>query len=179
MYVDDIVGVCFEGAMKEDLARTRSICTDLLGPNSVADDKTEYGIRLDMIGYTIDLSTSPDRARVLIARKNFLTALHGFISTNTSKRINLRHAQRLASWGTRYGMICRVMRLFCGALNRVTWGRTEQHALFLLSEEAIIAVQCAMLCLVRYRETEFTRTLESFTHTTPVIIAEFDASLRD
>jgi hypothetical protein len=34
-----------------------------------------------------------------------------------------------------------------------------------------------MLCLVRYRETEFTRTLESFTHTTPVIIAEFDASL--
>jgi hypothetical protein len=179
MYVDDIVGVCFEGDMKEDLARTRSICTDLLGPNSVADDKTEYGTRLDMIGYTIDLSTSPDRARVLIARKNFLTALHGFISTDTSKRINLRHAQRLASWGTRYGMICRVMRFFCGALNRVTWGRTEQHALFLLSEEAIIAVQCwrAMLCLVRYRETEFTRTLESFTHTTPVIIAEFDASL--
>jgi hypothetical protein len=71
--------------MKEDLARTRSICTDLLGPNSVADDKTEYGTRLDMIGYTIDLSTSPDRARVLIARENFLTALHGFISTDTSK----------------------------------------------------------------------------------------------
>lgn len=73
----------------------------------------------------------------------------------------------------------RVMRPFCGALNKVTWGRTEQHALFLLSEEAIIAVQCwrAMLCLVRYRETEFTRTLESFTHSTPVIIAEFDTSL--
>ena len=66
-----------------------------------------------------------------------------------------------------------------GALNRMTWGRTEQHALFFMSEEAIIAVQCwrAMLCLVRYRETEFTRTLESFTHTTPVVIAEFDASL--
>jgi hypothetical protein len=58
-----------------------------LGPNSVADDKTEYGTWLDMIGYTIDLSTAADRARVLIARKNFLTALHGFISTDTSKRI--------------------------------------------------------------------------------------------
>jgi hypothetical protein len=179
MYVDDIVGVCFEADLKGDLARTREICVDLLGPSSVADDKTEHGTRLDVIGYTIDLSTSDQCARVLISRKNFLTALHGFISTDTSKRINLRHAQRLASWGTRHGKICRVMRPFCGALNRATWGRTEQHALFLLSEEAVIAIQCwrAMLCLVRYRETEFTRTVESFTHTTPVMIAEFDASL--
>jgi hypothetical protein len=42
MYVDDILGVCFESDLKEDLARTRSICTDLLGPSSVADDKTEW-----------------------------------------------------------------------------------------------------------------------------------------
>ena len=36
-----------------------------------------------------------------------------------------------------------------------------------------------MLCLVRYRETEFTRTIESFAPTTPVIVAEFNASLKD
>jgi hypothetical protein len=37
----------------------------------------------------------------------------------------------------------------------------------------VIAIQCwrVMLCLVRYQETEFTRTVESF------MIAEFDASL--
>ena len=35
-----------------------------------------------------------------------------------------------------------------------------------------------MLCLVRYREAEFTRTIESFVPATPVLIAEFDASLR-
>ena len=34
-----------------------------------------------------------------------------------------------------------------------------------------------MLCLVRHREVEFTRTIESFVPTTPVSIAEFDASL--
>lgn len=34
-----------------------------------------------------------------------------------------------------------------------------------------------MLCLVRYQEKEFTRTLGSFAPSTPVIIAEFDASL--
>jgi hypothetical protein len=132
IYVDDIVGVCLESDLKKNLATTRLIYTDLLRQSSVADDKTEWGTRLDMIGYTIDLSSSPERSRVLIARKNFLTALHELISTDTSKRLNLRHAQMLASWGTRYGMICGVMRPFCGAQNRMTWGRTEQHALFLM-----------------------------------------------
>lgn len=97
MYVDDIVGVCFAVDLTADLALTRDICTSLLGSGSVADDKTEHGTRLDIIGYTVDLSTE----RVLIARKNFLTALHGFISTDVHRRINLRTAQRLASWGTR------------------------------------------------------------------------------
>jgi hypothetical protein len=122
-----------------------------------------------------ELITSPERSRVLIARQNFFTALRGFISTDTFKRLNFRQAD-VGVMG--YGMIRRVMRPFCGALNRMTRG-SEQHALFFMSEEAIIAVQCwrAMLCLVRNRETEFTLTHESFTHTTPVIIAEFDASL--
>ena len=34
-----------------------------------------------------------------------------------------------------------------------------------------------MLCMVRFRETEFTRTLESFSNSTPTLIAEFDSSL--
>ena len=175
MYVDDIIGVCFEHDLHADLQRTREICTDLLGSGAVADDKTESGRRLDVIGYTIDLNTE----RVLIARKNFLTALHGFMSTGLDCKLNLRSAQRLASWGTRYGKICRVMRPFCGALNRLTLGRTDAHALFKLSQEARVAVQCwrAMLCLVRHRETEFTRSIESFAPRTPAIVAEFDASL--
>jgi hypothetical protein len=92
---------------------------------------------------------------------NFLTALHDFISTDTLKRIDLRHAQRLSSWGTRYGMICRVMRPFCGALNRVMWGRTEQNALFLLSEEAIIAVQCCLVSFVIERQSSLARSNHS------------------
>ena len=175
MYVDDIVGICFVDDVKEDLRITRAICTDLLGSGAVADDKTEVAARLDIIGYVVDLDTE----RVLIARKNFLTALHGFMSTDVSQRVNLRTAQRLASWGTRYGKICRVMRPFCGALNRATWGRTDPHALFYLPADAVIAIQCwrAMLCLVRHRESEYTRTVESFAHNTPVVVAEFDSSL--
>jgi hypothetical protein len=34
-----------------------------------------------------------------------------------------------------------------------------------------------MLCLVRFKEAEFTRTVESFAPTTPILEAEFDLSL--
>ena len=86
MYVDDIVGICFADQVESDMAVTRRICTNLLGPGAVVDDKSESGPRLDVIGYTIDLT----KKRVLIARKNFLTALHGFMSTDVTRRINLR-----------------------------------------------------------------------------------------
>ena len=175
MYVDDIIGVCFAEDVDTDLRRTRDICTSLLRPGAVADGKTEARTRLDVIGYTVDLVTE----RVLIARKNFLTASHEFISTDVHNRINLRAAQRLASWGKRYGEICRMMRPFCTALNRATWGRTDPHAIFSIPTETIVALKCwrVVLCLVRYRETKFTRTLESFAPATSVIIVEFDSSL--
>ena len=175
MYVDDIIGVCFVGDVDADLLRTRDICTSLLGSGAVADDKTESGRKLEVIGYTLCLDTE----RIGIARKNFLKALHGFATTDIMARINLKTAQRLASWGTRYGAICRVMRPFGSYLYRVTWGRKTLHALFFLSPEARIAIQCwrAMLSLVRFRETEFTRSIASFAPAPPVLVAEFDSSL--
>ena len=175
MYVDDILGVGFQDDIASDLATTTKICTDLLGSRAVADDKTEVSRRLDVKGYVVDL----DSGLVLVSKKNFLTALHRFLSTDVKERVNLRTAQRLASWGTRYGKICRVMRPFGSALYRLTWGRTDPHALFPLSVEAVVAIQCwrAMLCLVRHREREFTRSIESFAPATPTLVAEFDSSL--
>ena len=126
MYIDDIIGVCFADTLELDLAIARAICTNLLGPGAVTDDKMEHGVRLDVIRYTLDLT----QKRILIARKKILTAVHGFISTDVTQRVNLKTAQRLASWETRYGKICRVMRPFCEALNRTTWGRVDNFALF-------------------------------------------------
>ena len=67
MYVDDIIGICFEEDMGEDLVLPRKVCTGLLGPSAVADEKTEWGRRLDIIGFTVDL----DSRRVTISKKNF------------------------------------------------------------------------------------------------------------
>jgi hypothetical protein len=89
MYVDDIIGVCFADDVDKDPAETRRICTILIGPGAVADDKTETGTRLDIIGYTVDLESR----RVSIAKKNFLAALHGFKGIEVEKRLNLRTAQ--------------------------------------------------------------------------------------
>ena len=93
--------------------------------------------------------------------------------------MTLRTAQKLASWSSRYGKICRVMRPFSGALNRLIADQLEPHATFPLSLEARIAIQCwrAILCLVKRQESRFTRTLESFSLATPSSIGEFDASL--
>jgi hypothetical protein len=57
MYIDDVIGVCFAAEVESDLSYTRGICTSLLGSGAVADDKTEHGVRLDIIGYTVCLPT--------------------------------------------------------------------------------------------------------------------------
>ena len=175
MYVDDIIGVGFDEDIERDMASTRAVCTALLGPTAVADEKSEVGRRIDIIGYIIDL----DLRRILIAKKNFLTALNGYMTADLDAGVDLRSAQRLASWSSRYGKICRVMRPFCGALNRLTTGRTSPHAVVPLSNEAKVAIKCwrAMLCLVRYSEARFTRSLASFTIAPSHVVAEFDASL--
>ena len=175
MYVDNIIGVSMDDYVADDLQRARDICTGLLGPTAVADEKTEEGRKVDVIGYVIDL----DSQRVSIARKNYLSALHSFVSIDVEKKMGLRIAQRLASWASRYGQICRVMRPLCGALNRLIAGRSAPRVLFVLSAEVKIAIKSwqAMLCLIRYQEFRFTRTIESFSPALPLTIAEFDASL--
>lgn len=153
IYVDDIIGVCFDVDLEGDLVAAREICTALLGPSAVADDKTEAGRRLDIIGFAVDL----DSKRVTISKKNFQNTLYGFMSINLDVSILLRVAQRLASWGSRYGSVFRTMRPFSRALHRMSAGRTARMATFTISEEAKIAVRLwrAMLVLVRLDEERY------------------------
>ena len=112
MYVDDIIGICFDEDLAGDLVRARETCTQRLGSSAVTDDKTEWGRQLDIIGFTVDLDTR----RVTISRKNFLNTQYGCLYINLDAPIPLRTAQRLASWGRRYDSIRRTMRPFSTAL---------------------------------------------------------------
>ena len=166
MYVDDVIGVCFQSDLASDMKLAKDICTSLLESKAVADKKSETGTRLEVIGYTIDL----DLKLVSIARKNSLTDVHGFMAIDPSGKTSLKTMQRLASCGSRYGRICRIMRPFCGALNRAMAGRLDRTK---------IAIRCwqAILFLVRYKEQRFTRTLVSFKSDVAEYIVEMDASL--
>jgi hypothetical protein len=74
MFVDDIIGVCLLKDLPQELAKTRLVCTNLLGSLSVADKKTAYARRLTVIGYDIDL----DKSLATVSRKNLLRCIHGF-----------------------------------------------------------------------------------------------------
>ena len=50
MYVDDIVGVCLVQDLDSEVQRAKDVCTRLLGPSAIAEDKTETGTRLDVLG---------------------------------------------------------------------------------------------------------------------------------
>jgi hypothetical protein len=160
MYVGDIVGVCLVQDLDSEVQCAKDVCRSFLGPNAIAEDKTDTGTRLDVLGYVLDI----EQRLVSIPRKNFLKAVYGFFTTNLGEKVTLKTAEKLASWGSRYSKICRAMRLFCGALHRVTSGRKCRHALFLFPEEAQMAIRGwrAMLHLVSFDELRYTRRMDSF-----------------
>ena len=100
------------------------------------------------------------------------TSIYGFLEVDLTAAISLKEARRLASWGSRYGKICCVMRPFVGALHRLAAGRSSHHATFLLSEEAMLAIRCwrAMQALTHFHETRFSRTIESFGNIPPCYV---------
>ena len=176
MYVDDIMGVCLRKDLNHDMSKARSICTDLLGPNAVADDKSKSGRRLDLIGYVVDLDTKT----LSIARKNFLNTVYGFFTVDATAPTTLPCAQKLASWASRYSMIFRHMRPFNSALHQATCGRSNKRIKFEYRPEAqrSIRMWCATLALVELNEKQFTRPLDSFRSHDVHFIVEFDASLQ-
>ena len=90
MYVDDIVGVCLVQDLDSEVQRAKDVCTSLLGPNAIAEDKTETGTRLDVLGYVLDIKLR----LVSISRKNFLNAVYGFFTTKLDEKIALKTAEK-------------------------------------------------------------------------------------
>jgi len=174
MYVDDIFGVCRKSDLPHELATAQEICESILGPDAVEHTKTESGLRLAAIGYDIDIA----HLLVSIARKNVLKAVHGFLSTDVNAPITVKTLQRLASWGSRYGEICRYMQPFVGALYSAYTGKSTQGS-FELPKAARISILLfqVLLSLSSLFEVEFTRDLGSFQRSQPLVIVEFDASL--
>jgi hypothetical protein len=182
MFVDDIMGVCLRRDSAAEIATADRLCRGLLGPDAVAQHKTLWGQRLDWIGYAVDSSTQ----RVTISKKNFLNALYGFFTVNIARKVPVRVIERLASWGSRYSLICRYMRPFNRALySNICMRKAPDRVLprnisvdLTPAAKRAICLWRAMLIVLRLDEDRFARSFESF-HESPSAdyIGEFDSSL--
>jgi hypothetical protein len=176
MYVDDIIGISFKCNVAHDMAATKTLCEALLGPGAVADDKSDHGVTLEVIGYTISLATQ----RVGIARKNICRALYAAFAVQVEGHNRLKAMQRVASHASRYKTVCREMAPFARALHQAAKGHFR-HASFTLSADTKRSVWMMriLLILTEMEGVTFTRSFHSFGiyHLGLVWIIEFDACL--
>jgi len=114
MYVDDLIGGAAREKVQSAIDEAYKCSRDLLGPDAIAEDKTERTSelqrRLDVLGYTIDLSDGLDNARVTISERNRLKAAYGFFSVDFSRPVPYSTMEKLASWSARYCFICEMLK---------------------------------------------------------------------
>ena len=174
MYVDDLQGVSKKADLPHDLGVAKSICETLLGPGSVADEKTEAKRRIDWLGWTFDL----DLGTVSISDRNFCRALYGFSSVDTTRPIPVRTLERLASWAARYSAVCRALKPFTSDLYAAFAGRSRRVSV--TPNDALthtIFLWRAMLTLLELRRELFTRPISSFPDRPASFRICYDASL--
>ena len=147
----------------------------LLGPDSVEDKKTEFGRRIDIIGWVIDL----DLRSVSIARHhNFLKTFYGFMAVEEEQPVAVKTMEKLASWASRYGMVCTAMKPFAKDLYAEISGKSRRSTI-ILGEHAKRCVRLWRSCLValELKREKFSRPLSALREKPVEWLVEYDASL--
>jgi hypothetical protein len=115
MYVDDLGGICMKVDVDYEMSRAKHIITDLLGDNSVQEEKNITGQVVKIIGWEFNLITQ----KVTVPRRNLMKALYWVFVVDLEGMTNLRGIQRLASYLERYSVICRMLRPFLSCMYRL------------------------------------------------------------
>ena len=176
MFVDDIIGVAWAWDVVKDMNIARELCRKLMGPNSMELSKEFVGVKADVIGYTIDLETQ----MVGVKESNALRSLYGFLMIDVDKPVTRKLMERLASWASRYAVICVYLLPFKKTLYHEYQGRVHP---WVISEECKLVVRVfrALLLGLETDTKYFGRTIESFRDPNVSkcsVIAEHDASLQ-
>jgi hypothetical protein len=175
VYVDDIFGCCLESDLEHELRTTKETTQSLLGPSCIAEEKTESGRILEIIGWSFDL----DKERVFLARHNFLKTFYGFFEVDLANPVSFITMERLASWASRYSAVAPVMKPHIGGLYRMLIGVTERRKPLIFTEEAIrdITLWRTFLAAAWQEPEKFARPFESFRPAPAEVNITFDASL--
>ena len=178
MYVDDVMGVCLLEEREHDIESCTVICEGLLGEQSVAHDKTcdsRSTGKIDWLGWEVNVISGI----IGISRKNFLRALYGFFDVDTEARVQVKRLQRLASWASRYSLVCRPMRPLTSALFAEGQGMRNLEISRVPSQEVVRSIYVWRLFLVAMEVVGdgYRRSLESFEFEPPSFWIEYDSSL--
>ena len=160
IYIDDLQGCCFKEDVDDEIDTAAKVITDLLGDDAVADDKTEKGRLLDWIGWQFDLDTMT----VSIADHNFYKTLYGFLAIRRGQRVKVSTLHTLASWASRYTMVCIYMTPFSGYLYSAFSGYDNPEVEIVLPDTAylVILLWRVFLFLMKLDLRAFARPLEDF-----------------
>ena len=175
-FVDD----GFVVTLKEDIEAVKTFLTGLLGPDALQLTKLKRGSdsedALDFIGYNVSLLTQ----HVTIATHNLRRAIFAFgeVHLTPDCKLEVRTLQRLASLGSRYGGICRLMKPFVRVLYQSYKGRAQNAMVKLDSlTKSVIRLFRVLFVMAGIRPTQFSQPFRAFQTRIPTMVAEFDASL--
>lgn len=175
-YVDDLMAVSPIREASQDVVRAKRIIRDLLGPNAVAEEKDDMARRLVCIGWVFDVDTMT----VSISRRNLLKTIHAFFVCDVDKAVAMETVERMASYASRYAMLCRHMTPYTTALNACVknygGNRQDKRTLSRLAR-ADVYMWRAFLMQLSLDEKSYARPLHTFAPRNPTILIEFDASL--
>jgi hypothetical protein len=160
MYVDDVMGVSPSNSIFNDMTVANDIIHRLVGDDAVNNNKDEHARMSDWIGWCICL----EKMSITIAHKNVLKCLHGMFSINLEHKVQVRFIMKLASWTSRYSLICPCLKPLCNNLYAETVGMRNLEAFKFFGNPAKFAIWMwrAILCLIIARPDKFSRELDSF-----------------
>ena len=172
---DDLMGCCSKTHAPNDMDLANTAIHDIFVADCVNDDKTQLGLIIDVIGWNINLVNRT----VGVAQHNLLKTLHGFMTVRLGDYLSIRHFMKLASWASRYSIICRYMKPFTAYLYSISNQMNNLDARKPVTSPIyqIIRLWVMFLTLANLEPISFSRSLLSFEQQACTLVCNIDASL--
>ena len=180
VYCDDGIGCCHKDDRQHDMRVFGETIISILGEDAIAEDKSEWGRSMDVLGWNIDL----DSMSFSLSVKNSNNAITRFVTLDENAGVKAKSIESLASLASRYSKVCREMKPYVGILfaelsrvgHRLHNGR---RSWLILSESAKVNIRRwrAFLCLQELEPARFRRSMLDFADRVPRFHIKFDASL--
>ena len=172
---DDLMGCSAMITITRDMEVADTAIHKVFVQDCVNQSKTVVDKVIDVIGWNINLLNRT----VSVAKHNLLKTLHGFAIVKLDDFLSVRNFMKLASWSSRYSIICRYMKPFTFYLHGITNGMNNLDVVKKVTKPIyqVIRLWVMFLTLANLEPTSFSRSLMSFAPQSETLLCNIDASL--